>query len=199
MEKLTKFEPQHQGSVIALTVAAAAAFFSIYSMRPPAPLPDNAPPAEFSAIRALRHVRHVAAIPHPTGSPANAAARDYLVSAFHELGIDAQVQEGVGIFHRERYAQAAIVRNVVARLPGLQGSPAVLLVGHYDSVPTSPGAADDGHAVGLLLETLRALRSGPRLRNDVIFLLTDGEEIDLLGADAFAREHPWANDVEGLS
>jgi len=134
-------------------------------------------------------------MPHPTGSPANAAARDYIVSAFHELGIDAQVQEGVGIFHHGRSAQAAIVRNVVARLPGLQGSPAVLLVGHHDSVPAAPGAADDGHSVGVLLETLRALRSGPRLRNDVIFLLTDGEEVGLLGADAFVREHPWAKDV----
>jgi hypothetical protein len=195
MEKSAKLEPQQQGSVIALAVAGVAAFFSIYSMRPPAPLPDNAPPGEFSAIRALRHVRHVAAMPHPTGSPANAAARDYLVSAFHELGIDALVQEGVGIFQRGRVAQAAIVRNVVARLPGLQGSPAVLLVGHYDSVPTGPGAADDGHATGVLLETLRALRSSPQLRNDVIFLLTDGEEVDLLGADAFVREHPWAKDV----
>ncbi len=194
MDKATLETPKH-GSVIALAIAAAAALFAVYSMRPPAPLPDNAPTNEFSAVRALRHVSRIAAAPHPTGSPANAAAREYLLSAFHEMGVDAQLQEGVGALRRGWYAQAATVRNIVARLPGSQHAPAFLLVGHYDSVPTGPGAGDDGHSVGVLLETLRALRSGPRLRNDVIFLLTDGEELGLLGADAFVREHPWAKDV----
>jgi len=35
------------------------------------------------------------------------------------------------------------------------------------------------------------LRAGPPLRNDVIFLITDGEERGLLGAQVFMREHPW--------
>jgi hypothetical protein len=48
--------------------------------------------------------------------------------------------------------------------------------------------------VATLLETLRALTAGPSLRNDVIGLFTDGEEIGLLGAKAFL-EHPWAADV----
>ena len=73
MESWPKMEPQHHGSAIALAVAAAAAFFSIYSLRPPAPLPDNAPPGEFWLFSALRHVRHIAATPHPTGGPANAS------------------------------------------------------------------------------------------------------------------------------
>jgi hypothetical protein len=33
------------------------------------------------------------------------------------------------------------------------------------------------------------------LKNDVIFLFTDGEELGLLGAHAFADEHPWMRDV----
>ena len=47
---------------------------------------------------------------------------------------------------------------------------------HYDSVPFGPGAADDGAGVVTLLETARALKAGPPLKNDVIFLFTDGEE-----------------------
>ncbi|TVY02015.1 M28 family peptidase [Cohnella terricola] len=35
---------------------------------------------------------------------------------------------------------------------------------------------------------------GP-FKNDVILLMTDGEELGLLGAIAFMREHPWAKDV----
>jgi hypothetical protein len=50
----------------------------------------------------------------------------------------------------------------------------------------SPGASDDGSGVATLLETARALRAGPRLARDVVFLLTDGEEPGLVGAQAFA-------------
>ena len=87
---------------------------------------------------------------------------------------------------------AGIVRNVVGRLPGTDPSRAVLLMAHYDSVATAAGAADNGSGVAALLETARALRSGPPPRNDVIFLFTDGEEQGLLGAQAFLRDDPWA-------
>jgi hypothetical protein len=49
-------------------------------------------------------------------------------------------------------------------------------------VPTGPGASDDGSGVAALLETARALAIGTPLRNDVIFLFTDAEEVGLLGA-----------------
>ena len=84
-----------------------------------------------------------------------------------------------------------MVHNVVARLPGRVSSRAVLLVAHYDSVPTAAGAADDGSGVAALLEAARALRAGPQPRNDVIFLFTDGEERGLLGSQAFLRDDPW--------
>jgi len=67
--------------------------------------------------------------------------------------------------------------------------------GHYDTVPHSFGAADDGSAVATLLETARALTSSPALRRDVTFLFTDGEELGLLGAQGFAQEHPWRGEV----
>ena len=87
---------------------------------------------------------------------------------------------------------AGVVHNVVARLPGRDPSRAVLLVAHYDSVPTAAGAADDGSGVAALLEAARALRSGPPPRNDIIFLFTDGEERGLLGSQAFLQDDPWA-------
>jgi hypothetical protein len=45
-------------------------------------------------------------------------------------------------------------------LAGRDPSGAVLLVAHYDSVTTAPGAADNGAAVAAVLEALRALRAG---------------------------------------
>ncbi|HEU4596152.1 MAG TPA: M28 family peptidase, partial [Pyrinomonadaceae bacterium] len=52
----------------------------------------------------------------------------------------------------------------------------------------------DATGVAAILETLRAVRATP-LRNDLIVLLTDGEELGLLGAEAFAAGHPWMRDV----
>ena len=134
--------------------------------------------------------------PHPVGSVEHQAVRDYLLSELARAGLNPMVQKTVVVrpatatlFH------AGTIENVMARLPGTNNSKAVLLIGHYDSVPTSPGASDDGAAVAAILETLRALRAGPALRNDVIFLFTDAEETGLMGARAFINEHPWAKDA----
>jgi hypothetical protein len=50
-------------------------------------------------------------------------------------------------------------------------------------------------AVAAMVETLRALRAGPPLRNDLVFLFNDGEEPGMYGSQAFVERHPWAADV----
>ncbi len=80
-------------------------------------------------------------------------------------------------------------------MTGTNSTGTMLLMAHYDSVATGPGAADNGSGVVTLLETLRALRSSAQLRNDVVFVFTDGEEDGSLGAQAFLDEHPWAKDL----
>src|SRR5204863_149295 len=52
-----------------------------------------------------------------------------------------------------------------------------------------PGVSDDGAGVAVVLELARAF-SAKTTRNDVIFLITDGEETGLRGARAFAERHP---------
>ena len=81
-------------------------------------------------------------------------------------------------------------------LPGkTRANKALLLVAHYDSVPNSFGAGDDGVSVISILQTLKALKNQAQLNNDVIVLLSDGEEAGLLGASGFVESHPWLNDV----
>jgi hypothetical protein len=46
-----------------------------------------------------------------------------------------------------------------------------------------------------ILQTLRALKAQAPLANDIIALLSDGEEVGLLGASGFAQSHPWMKDV----
>ena len=84
--------------------------------RPPGPVPASAPATEFSAERALAHVREIAQRPHPAGNPENARVREYLLAQLRALGLDPQVQEATGV--GTRYAEAGRVRNVLTRLPG---------------------------------------------------------------------------------
>jgi hypothetical protein len=46
-----------------------------------------------------------------------------------------------------------------------------------------------------MLESMRALEAGEPLKNDIVFLFTDGEELGGPGAEAFASEHPAAHRV----
>ncbi|TMG78848.1 MAG: M28 family peptidase, partial [Betaproteobacteria bacterium] len=166
----------------------------VYARRVPATIPASAPQTTFSADAAMRHVSALSRAPRPLGSPDNAIARQYILDELTFLGLHPQVQTTIGI--GTRYAEAGLVNNVVARLPGTRpGGKAVLLMAHYDGVPAGPAAADDASGCAVLLETLRALRAGPPLVHDVIVLFTDGEEAALLGAAAFARDHPWRADV----
>jgi hypothetical protein len=160
----------------------------------PEPVAASAGLDVFSAERAIVCLNAFATAPHPIGSPEHDRVRDYLVSQLTSLGLSPEVQRATGV--TPRYEVAGTVENIVARLKGTSdATDAVALVAHYDSVPAGPGAGDDGAGVAALLETLRALRAGPALRNDILFVITDGEEDGLLGASAFVAENPAAKDV----
>lgn len=179
-----------------LLLLSAVAFLALFLQKPPAAVSASAPPTEFASGRALKHVEAVAQKPRPMGSVEHAAVRDYIVRSLQELGIGAEIQSATAISGRQDSSlRGGSVNNIVGRLRGSETGKAILLAGHYDSVPNSPGASDDGAGVAALLETARALKAGAPLKNDVIFLFTDGEEVGLLGAKAFVEEHPSAKDV----
>jgi hypothetical protein len=177
------------GLIVALVLAAAAV--AVVPLGAPRAAPSSAPAAEFSSARAMGVLRVIAAEPRPLGSPRGGDVAAYIERRLADLGLGPHVRTAEVVSTLDSRV-AGIVHNVVGRLPGTDPSRAVLLVAHYDSVATAAGAADDGSGVAALLETARALRSGPPLRNDVIFLFTDGEERGLLGAQAFLRDDPWA-------
>ncbi len=176
--------------LIILLIAAA-----VGALKPPNPLAATAPPGEFSAERAMAHVRVIARTPHPIGSDANNAVKEYLMAQLSGLGLNPQVFSAIGVYQGGRNISVGETRDVIGRLPGTASSRAIVLMAHYDSVYRAAGAADDGAGVAAILETIRALRNGPPLKNDLIVLFTDGEEPGLLGAEAFASSHPWMKDV----
>ena len=144
----------------------------------------------FDVERALDHLRRFATEPRPLGSAANARTEAYLVDRLRAAGLTVEVQHAVGGHGADGLATFGRVDNIVATLPGTDPTGTVLLAAHHDSVAMGPGASDDGVAVAAMLETVRALRADGRQRNDLVLLITDGEENGLIGADAFVRRHP---------
>ncbi|SBT64165.1 Peptidase family M28 [Micromonospora sediminicola] len=186
-------------AVAALVALLAVGAGVLLDLSTPAPRPVSAPADEFSAARAYRNVEVIAARPHVAGSEANDRVREHLVGTLRGLGLETQVQDAVApeagqLSGAAGGATLARVRNVVARLPGTDPTGRVFLVSHYDSVQTGPGGNDDAAGTATILEVARALTTGPRPRNDVVFVLTDAEEACLCGAAGFAADHPLAAD-----
>ena len=182
--------------IAAILFMAVLAALAVHQLRPTAATSSNAPAPEFSSGRALTHIKAISQRPRALGTAEHAAVRDYILNELTTAGLTPEVQRTTATnYLGNGNVRAGTVENITARLNGTSNSRAILLVSHYDSVSTSFGASDNGSGVGVLLETLRALKAGAALKNDVIFLFTDGEEVALLGARAFVAEHPWAKDV----
>jgi len=184
-EKAMKYRPLIQKwlPLLFLLIFAVPSILILFPMKA---LPATAPDNRFSAARAFKHLDVIAAIPHPEGSPAQIAVQDYLLQSLRGLGLEPEVQKVYG------------AENVIVLLPGNSSTGAALFLAHYDSSQNSPGAADNGSGVSVLLEAARALSSGPQLANDIILLFDDGEELPdaFTGSKAFVREHPLMDRVK---
>lgn len=171
------------------TLGVLLAFaIAVGSLSPPAAVGGGADPREFSGARAVTRLGQVLGDqrPHPVGSIAADEVRARLVSTLEELGADVEVVTSFACTANGR--RCAHLDNVIATLgqPSTD-QPAVLLASHYDSVHAGPGAGDDGAGVAATLEILSAwqARGAPW---PVVALFDEGEEVGLLGAQAFVDE-----------
>lgn len=153
------------------------AAFSALPLIPPQSVPADAPATRFSAERAMTDLAVIAKEPHGAGSDAQERVREYIVEQVRSVGLDAQTDT------------AGSISNILVRIPGTDSTGTVLVTGHYDSHPPAPGAGDDGISVAVMIEAIRVVHANPRLRNDVLFLFTDGEESGWLGASAFSQKY----------
>lgn len=131
------------------------------------------------------------------------AARDWLYNEFLKIKaesggrllVEKQTFEQA---KAPRVAQPTMITNVVATLPGTQGSSEsriYVVSGHYDSMCTSPtdekcdapGANDDASGVAAVLEMARVM-SKRKFEATIIFMAVAGEEQGLLGATYFAEQ-----------
>ncbi|HEY3885898.1 MAG TPA: M20/M25/M40 family metallo-hydrolase, partial [Vicinamibacterales bacterium] len=173
------------------TAAVAAGIVAVSACAREAP--------RFSLENARAHVEMLADTigSRPIGTPANARARAYIVDQLRLFGYDVRVQEIDA--RRPELGRTAHVSNIIATKAG--GDPrAIGLVSHYDSVPESPGAADDAFGVAVSLEAARVLAARADRRHTLMVLITDGEESGLMGAagliedrDVMDRLHAYIN------
>lgn len=175
---------------------AVILLLAIWRESGPPPVAATAPSQSFSAARAFDTLHRILPdnTPHPIASPANHAVRDRVIAEFRRLGYETAVQRRFACNPR---AACGMVENVIARHPNPRTGRSVVLAAHYDSVGAGPGAADDGAGVAAVLEIARAVR-GESFRNPIVFLVDDGEEAGLLGAEAFLADPGLSRDVVAI-
>ncbi len=164
-----------------------------------APEADSNSDIDYAALS--QHVEIIADKPHPVGSAANREVRDYIVAYFESLGLETEVQKTTVVYklphQSNKTTMIGNVENIIARLPGsgigLKGDANdLVLMSHYDSRSDGPGAGDAAASVAGIMEVARIVTSEQAPVHDVVFLITDGEEMGLLGAQGYFRQHPLA-------
>jgi hypothetical protein len=144
------------------------------------------PPADNNSAlaRAVTEMHEIlGSDPRPVGTHAHTEVRHRLASALTSLGAEVSEHPPVSCGGRGRCAR---VVSIVARMGPVSGTP-IAVVSHYDSVPPSPGAADDGAGLTIALALARHYQTRPPAK-PLMLILTDGEELGLLGAKALVRE-----------
>ncbi|MFC6857812.1 M20/M25/M40 family metallo-hydrolase [Zunongwangia atlantica] len=181
-------------ALIALLLISFSCWLSYHSLKPSS-IPEEVPEYEFSVNRAFQHVEKIGESAHYLGSAAHSSVRNYIVNELQNLGLEVQTQED---FVLNDAAILSRPQNILTRIKGSGNGDALVLMSHYDSQPhSSHGASDAGSGVATILEGLRAfIAEGNTPKNDIIILFTDAEEIGLMGAELFIKEHPWAKDAK---
>ncbi|HYW16235.1 MAG TPA: M20/M25/M40 family metallo-hydrolase [Allosphingosinicella sp.] len=190
------------GPIVALLLLALLAVIGAKSALVPIPSPPigTVGAGDFNTARALERLQRILGDqrPHPVDSAASDGVRSRLIAELLALGLTPRIADsftcnGSG---EAQTVSCARIRNVVATIGPVQGRH-VLLVSHYDSTPTGPGAADDGIGVASMLEVAALLKDRP-LERPVSFLFNEGEETGLIGARAFLDTDPLAARVDSL-
>ncbi|MEO7826482.1 MAG: M20/M25/M40 family metallo-hydrolase, partial [Allosphingosinicella sp.] len=188
------------GLIVALLLLALLAVMGAKGALVPLPAPGPSAAGKFDTVRALARLQRILGNqrPHPVDSAASDAVRGRLMGELQALGLNPRAADDFicNGAAKGQTVSCARIRNVTATIGPGEGRH-VLLVSHYDSTPTGPGAADDGIGVASMLEVAALLRNRP-LKRPVTFLFDEGEETGLIGARAFLERDPLAGQVDTL-
>lgn len=155
----------------------------------------SATETEFSFENALSHLKEISKEPHYTGTKNHLEVQNYIINELKKLGLQPEIQQKVAI--NNKWRAATNTANIIATIKGTSNGKSLVLLSHYDSGPhSSLGASDAGSGVVTILESVRAfLAKNQQPKNDIVIVITDAEELGLLGAKAFVEAHPLAKNV----
>ncbi|MFM9862175.1 MAG: M28 family peptidase [Micropepsaceae bacterium] len=150
----------------------------------------------FTQARAMETLARILGpeVPHMAGSPENIAIKGRIVAELTAAGYTPEIQATAQCAPPETRPGCTYVENIIAVKKGSTPGKAILATAHYDSVPAGPGVADDLSGTAIMLELAKTMAKRTT-KNDIIFLITDGEEMGLRGALAFAQRHPLFKQV----
>jgi hypothetical protein len=165
----------------------------------------------------LSHLENISKEPHPTGSDQIYKVKEYIIKTIKSAGYNPIIQNGSLLFDTGKVFNSdrlifSYLENIYTIIPSnislSEGSSinenqkTILVVCHYDSVPTSYGAADDSLAVAASLANFQYISNqvskGFKLKNSILFLFTDGEELGLLGSKFFTENNFDENKIGAI-
>ncbi len=130
---------------------------------------------------------------HPSGTYANEQLKNKLKNSFEQLGYTTELQKQ---FVCSKNNICSYISNIIS-YKNIQPNEDVVQVNvHYDSINAGPGVSDNGVNLAIALELARLFNDKKTL-NPLMFVFTDAEEIDLLGAELFTK-HPLASQVSAV-
>ncbi|WP_051690943.1 M28 family metallopeptidase [Photorhabdus australis] len=151
----------------------------------------------------MRTLGVIAAEPHPAASKRQELVRAYLIKEMNEMGYKVTEQKfhytanDLGLkFVRDEQGNVEDEisthselsgTNLIAKLKVPSPKGTMLIISHYDSVRTAQGASDNGMAIASVLQLMRDLSQRTDIKNNVIFLFSDAEELGLLGVRHFVK------------
>ena len=182
-------------TIVSVLIILGVIYWSFADLKPSINTSKSNSATEFSLENALNHLKKISKEPHYAGSKEHKNVQNYIVSELQKMGFETEIQTQTAI--NKKWFVATTAENIIAKLKGTGSEKALLLLTHYDSNPhSSLGASDAGSGVVTILEGLRAfLAKNETPKNDLIILISDAEELGLLGAQAFVDKHPWTKDI----
>ncbi|XP_027097684.2 endoplasmic reticulum metallopeptidase 1 [Coffea eugenioides] len=188
--------------------------YSVVHMKFITPLGMDAPLDRFSEARAVEHVRVLSKDigGRQEGRPGLRQAALYIKTQLEMIkeragpNVRIEIEETTvdGSFNMIFLGHSISLAyrnhtNILMRISSIdsrENDPAVLVNGHFDTPPGSPGAGDCGSCVASMLELARlCVDSAWVPLRPVIFLFNGAEELFMLGSHGFMTTHRWRDTV----
>ena len=182
-------------SIVSVLIILGVIYWSFADLKPSLQTSKSSTETDFSIENALNHLEKISKEAHYTGSKEHKKVQSYIVTELQKMGFETEIQTQTAI--NKKWFAATTAENIIAKLKGSGSGKALLLLTHYDSNPhSSLGASDAGSGVVTILEGLRAfIAKNETQKNDIVVLISDAEELGLLGAQAFVDAHSWTKDI----